>query len=138
MSDKIETAKRDKFAELLQSQANDSWARVELYRWQHGEMPPQDSMTCKELSIPEALRAMSMTFCENDHEKWPIPFNIASVMQFAAKELENAENVQALYNELVMAVATKHRGETRHDSALRYIKEREGLSYGAAASEERR
>lgn len=35
------------------------------------------------------------------------------------------ERVQGLYNELLMAVANKHPGESRHETALRYIRERE-------------
>ena len=33
--------------------------------------------------------------------------------------------VQDLYNELLMAVESKHYNETRHETALRYIKEKE-------------
>ena len=32
-----------------------------------------------------------------------------------------------LYNELIMAVQAKHANETRHQTALRYIKEREEM-----------
>lgn len=41
---------------------------------------------------------------------------------------------QSLYNELLYAVATKHEGETRHATALRYIRERENPAKGADAS----
>jgi diketogulonate reductase-like aldo/keto reductase len=34
---------------------------------------------------------------------------------------------QRLYNELIMAVASKHPNETRHQTALRYIMEREEM-----------
>lgn len=36
-----------------------------------------------------------------------------------------AERLRLLYNELIYAVASKHEGETRHETALRYIRERE-------------
>ena len=36
------------------------------------------------------------------------------------------------YNELIMAVAAKHEGESRHATALRYIVERENAASGAA------
>lgn len=35
------------------------------------------------------------------------------------------ERLKTLYNELLYAVASKHEGETRHETALRYIRERE-------------
>ena len=36
-----------------------------------------------------------------------------------------AETAEARYHELVLAVANKYHGETRHETALRYIRERE-------------
>ena len=45
---------------------NDSWAQVELYRWQHGELPPQDD-TCKALSVPAGLRGMATAIEKRDY-----------------------------------------------------------------------
>lgn len=36
------------------------------------------------------------------------------------------------YNELIMAVASKFPGESRHDTALRYIREREATAHSEA------
>ena len=36
-----------------------------------------------------------------------------------------ADRIRRLYDELLYAVETKHEGETRHETALRYIRERE-------------
>ena len=44
------------------------------------------------------------------------------------KELDRQLTIDLLtrfYNELIEAVKTKHPGETRHETALRYIRERE-------------
>jgi hypothetical protein len=49
----------------------------------------------------------------------------AAVQREAASMLERLEGVEQKYNELLYAVATKHPGETRHETALRYIRERE-------------
>lgn len=38
------------------------------------------------------------------------------------------------YHELLYAVASKHDGETRHETALRYIREREERTEGPASS----
>lgn len=38
---------------------------------------------------------------------------------------EKASETERLYNELLYAVSMKHGGETRHETALRYIRERE-------------
>lgn len=53
--------------------------------------------------------------------------------EFAQKAVEKAdsfkldelERLQKLYNELLYEVARKYEGETRHQTALRYIRERE-------------
>lgn len=42
-----------------------------------------------------------------------------------AHERERAARVDAQYNELIMAVASKYEGETRHQTALRYINQAE-------------
>ena len=39
------------------------------------------------------------------------------------------------YDELLLAVVNKYEGETRHQTALRYIREREQNQGGAAAQE---
>jgi len=48
------------------------------------------------------------------------------------------ERVRALYSELIMAVASKFPGETRHETALRYIRQGERVESlpGANASTE--
>ena len=72
----------------LERDPNDSWAQVELYRWQHGELPPQDD-TCKELDEPTALWAMAAAIEEGcksgKREDMPSPYNVCSVLRYAAK-----------------------------------------------------
>lgn len=43
----------------------------------------------------------------------------------AAAELRRLHAVEGLYNELLYAVGSKHAGETRHQTALRYIQRAE-------------
>ena len=70
----------------------DSWARVELYRWQHGELPPQDG-TSKKLNESVALMAMADAIengCKTqNNENMPSPFNVCAVMRYAARKLAN-------------------------------------------------
>jgi len=40
-------------------------------------------------------------------------------------ERSRRKNVDEKYNELILAVGNKHEGETRHQTALRYIKQAE-------------
>lgn len=67
---------------------NDSWAQVELYRWQYGELPPQDE-TCKKLDISEGLLGMARAIEKGDESNFPTPFNVVSVLRYVAKLLRN-------------------------------------------------
>ena len=42
--------------------------------------------------------------------------------------------LEAQYNELIMAVEKKHPDETRHETALRYITQRESECHGPEAA----
>jgi hypothetical protein len=54
----------------------------------------------------------------------------------AASELRRLHAVEFKYNELLFAVGSKRVGETRHDTALRYIKQAEdNITYGPAKAE---
>jgi hypothetical protein len=66
----------------------DSWAQVELYRWQHGHLPGEKGTTEQPLNIPEALRGMAAAIEKGDRNNFPTPFNVAMVLKFAAAELE--------------------------------------------------
>mgnify|MGYP003661816039 CR=1 FL=1 len=50
-------------------------------------------------------------------------------LEEAHREIENMEHeklhLSELYRELLFSVESKHEGESRHDTALRYIRERE-------------
>lgn len=45
------------------------------------------------------------------------------------------EHWKSLYHELIWAVVQIHDGESRHQTALRYIKERENMRYGGETKE---
>ena len=66
----------------------DSWAQVELYRWQHGELPGEDGKKEKALSVPAGLRGMAAAITKGDRENFPTPFNVVSVLEYAAKLIE--------------------------------------------------
>lgn len=71
----------------------DSWAQVELYRWQHGQLPPLDG-TSKTLDESAALLAMADAI-ENgrktqNREAMPSPFNVCAVMRYVARKISSA------------------------------------------------
>lgn len=75
----------------MEHDPNDSWAQVELYRWQHGELPPQNG-NCKELDESIAAVAMADAIelgCKNnDRSIMPSPYNVCSVLKYLAKKIK--------------------------------------------------
>ena len=65
---------------------------------------------------------------------------ITATAELAAKDAElttlraQVAGLEERYNELLFAVGNKYKGETRHQTALRYIRERESASSDAASA----
>ncbi len=79
---------------VLAEDPNDEWARVELYRWQHGHLPGEPDHKPQTLDITAGIRGMAdaiergLRTGKTSHV--PDPGNIVSVMRFAANLLEKA------------------------------------------------
>lgn len=71
----------------IDNDPNDDWAQVELYRWQHGHLPGEKNKPVQPLDEPAALEAMAEALSQPNQTKWPAPFNVASVLRYAAKRL---------------------------------------------------
>lgn len=69
----------------------DHWAEVELYRWQHGELPPQEG-SAYPLDISKGLAAMAEA-CAPEAEHHPAPFNVAEVLAFAGRKIAEFEKL---------------------------------------------
>lgn len=70
----------------------DSWARVELYRWQYGRLPTNDHIDCdNDLDESKALLAIADAIekgcMEQNMDIMPTPFNMISVLKYIAKKL---------------------------------------------------
>lgn len=61
----------------------DSWARVELFRWQYGTLPGPRDM--RPLHVPTGLRKMAEAIMEGDRTNFPTPQNVVSVLIYAAR-----------------------------------------------------
>ncbi len=68
---------------------SESWALVELHRWQYGGLPKPDDM--RPVSVPAGLRGMAKAM-RGPQSGWPAPFNIVSVLEYAAKLMEEKED----------------------------------------------
>ena len=61
----------------------DSWARVELWRWQYGTLPQRDDM--RPLDVAAGLRGMAAAIRKGDRENFPSPGNVVAVLEYAAR-----------------------------------------------------
>lgn len=77
--------------DIIGIEHNDNWAEVELYRWQHGFLPGEEGKPSLKLDVAHGLRAMANAFSGRDPLKWPAPFNIASVLAYTAKLIEQGK-----------------------------------------------
>ena len=72
-----------------------TWGQVELYRCQHGELPPQTVEECKELDYAEALRNVAKTFRHaarlGDPSRYPDPHNVMTMLEACAARFDELE-----------------------------------------------
>lgn len=73
---------------------NESWAQVELFRWQYGVLPESGDFRPLDVSIgirnmAEALiKGCKKSASTEDKANMPAPFNVYEVMKYAAKLIE--------------------------------------------------
>ena len=70
----------------LELDPKNNWARVELWRWQYGELPADNDM--RPLIIPIALNAMAEALLSDKVR--PTPFGIATVLKYIADLLDKS------------------------------------------------
>lgn len=102
---------------------NNSWARVELWRWQYGELPSPDDN--RPLDESAGLRAMADAFNTGHVEgknEWPAPFNVQSVMRYCAHRLDQVEQAK-LKIEKLMRGAHKEQDKIIYRNILSIINE---------------
>lgn len=82
------TAKRT----VLHDDPFEEWARVELYRWQYGQLDD----TSKRLDVSAGLSRMAdaIELACKDHGRghpMPTPFNVCAVLRFCAGQLKKQD-----------------------------------------------
>lgn len=83
---------------ILNEDQNDEWARVELYRWQHGHFPGQPGHKPQTLDITAGIRAMAdalereVRTGKTSHA--PDLFSTVSVLRFTANLLDKYKALQ--------------------------------------------
>ena len=68
----------------------ESWARVELWRWQYGTLPQSDDM--RPLDVSKGLQGMAAAIRKGDRSNFPTPFNVIAVLEYAAKLIANVKH----------------------------------------------
>ncbi len=74
---------------VLDRDPNDEWALVELYRWQHGKLPPLNQ-TGKPFDSAQGFAAMAARIERGPGpDEFPTPDNVASVLRYAASRIRS-------------------------------------------------
>lgn len=76
----------------------DSWAKVELWRWQYGTLPQPDDM--RPLDVAAGLRGMAAAIRKGDRENFPSPGNVVAVLEYAARRIAANEIAANPSNEI--------------------------------------
>ena len=70
----------------LKTDPNETWARVELWRWQYGALPKPGDM--RPLNVSTALRRMAGALNDGVAGQMPTLGNTVSVIKYVAELLE--------------------------------------------------
>lgn len=69
----------------------DSWTKVELWRWQYGTLPqPNDK---RPLNVSNGLQKMAIAIQKNDLKNFPSPISVVVVLKYAAKIIDEKEPI---------------------------------------------
>ena len=93
----------------------DSWAMVELWRWQYGTLPQPGDM--RPLDPAAGLRGMADAIRKGDRENFPSPGNVVAVLEYAARLIP--ANVPEHRQEIREALEhRKAKAKASHDKGL--------------------
>ena len=76
----------------------DSWAKVELWRWQYGTLPQPDDM--RPLDVAAGLRGMATAIRKGDRDNFPSPGNVVAVLEYAARLIAANKNPKSMLGKL--------------------------------------
>lgn len=76
----------------ITARADDTWARVELFRWQYGVLPSNSDN--RKLDVAEGLKGMAQaieTRCKTGKGDMPTPANVVSVLRYVAELVKGSK-----------------------------------------------
>lgn len=92
-----------------------------------GELVRKHHLAVEALTEQQLAEAIRQAIASGEFMRNVVVDGRQSVTYLPWREVEE---LRSLYNELLYAVESKHEGETRHATALRYIRERENRTDG--------
>jgi len=69
----------------LKEAEEDSWARIELWRWQYGHLPIMGEL--RPLDISKALNNLSKALERGERTNYPTPMGVITILRYVAKIL---------------------------------------------------
>ena len=92
-----------------------------------GELVRKHQLAVETLTEQQLAEAIRQAIASGDFMRNVTTDGRQAVIYIPWREVES---LRTRYHELLYAVASKHEGETRHETALRYIRERENHTEG--------
>lgn len=92
-----------------------------------GELVRKHQLAVETLTEQQLAEAIRQAIASGDFARNVTTDGRQAVIYIPWREVES---LRTRYHELLYAVASKHEGETRHETALRYIRERENHTEG--------
>ena len=71
----------------LEQNISESWVLIELYRWQHGELPLCE-INDKTLDYSQALVKMAEAIEKRDIRNFPSPYAVAEVLKWCSQNIK--------------------------------------------------
>lgn len=97
-----------------------------------GDLIRKHNLAVEALTEQQLAEAIRQAIAAGDFMRHVVTDGRQAVTYIPWREVER---LRSLYNELLYAVERKHDGETRHETALRYIREAESRANSGSACE---
>ena len=97
-----------------------------------GELVRKHQLAVETLTEQQLAEAIRQAIASGDFVRNVVANGRQAVIYIPWREVER---LRSLYNELLYAVERKHNDETRHETALRYIREAESRATSGSACE---
>lgn len=71
---------------FLKQDPFENWMQVEMYLWQHGHLPDENSF--EKVTLKEAMQGMARAISNKDTNHFPTPMQVIDMLNYASKYIK--------------------------------------------------